>query len=100
MSRDIGDKKDFAKVSLIRLFGYDNASHRELNCLQAKFGSATENWMNFQPTFDAKDTFKTSAASEMLPFEERTEPFKLKTNSLTANEKALEEYSLGKMALV
>ena len=28
----------------------------------------------------------------MLPFAARKEPFQLKTNSLTANEKAVEEY--------
>jgi plasmid maintenance system antidote protein VapI len=60
--------------------------------VQAKFGEATQNWMNFQPTFEAKETFKTSARETMLPFEQRSEPFKLKTNSLTANEKAVEEY--------
>lgn len=57
--------------------------------MQQKFGDFTQNWLNFQPAFEAKETFKTTKGEGFKEFEERKEPFKLKDNALTADQKAL-----------
>ena len=71
IGRDYGNKADFKKES---------------------FGAATQNWMNFQPSFKTDDTFKTTAQCSFSGMEERKEPFALRQTGLTADQAKLEEY--------
>ena len=48
--------------------------------------------MNFQPTFAAEETFKTTCGTSYTGMEERKEPFSLRQTQLTGNQAALEEY--------
>ena len=48
--------------------------------------------MNFQTTFKADETFKTTAQLSFKPMADRSEPFKLKDTALTADADALKEY--------
>ena len=65
-----------------------------MSCMrdQEAFGSATDNWMNFQPAFKTDETFKTTNGTSFCGMGDRGEPFKLKQTSLTANDQALEDY--------
>ena len=60
--------------------------------MQVKFGNATENWMNFQPTFKPEETFKTTTGTSFNGMDERKDPFTLKKTGLTKDEQALKEY--------
>lgn len=71
ISRDVGNNANYGKE---------------------KFGSATQNWMNFQQTVKPDDTFQTTTANSFKEFNNRSEPFALKNNALTKNEQALAEY--------
>jgi plasmid maintenance system antidote protein VapI len=57
--------------------------------VQEPFDKATENWMNFQKTFQPQETFKTTAQQDIPEMEDRTEKFKLRQNNLTKNEQAI-----------
>ena len=48
--------------------------------------------MNFQPTFQTNETFKTTSATSFAQMGDRKDPFKLKDTGLTKDQKALEEY--------
>ena len=48
--------------------------------------------MNFQPTFETKETFKTTQGTSFNDMGERKNPFELKKTGLTKNEEALKEY--------
>ena len=48
--------------------------------------------MNFQPTFAADQTFKSTNMQEIPKLEERSDKFHLKQNNLTKNEQAMKEY--------
>ena len=48
--------------------------------------------MNFQPQFEAQETFKTTAQLSFNQPGDRSDPFKLRQNNLTGNQAALEEY--------
>lgn len=49
------------------------------------FGGATQNWMNFQTTYTADETFKTTSATSFSDIGGRKDPFALKQTSLTAD---------------
>ena len=71
ISRDLGNKPNYQKEA---------------------YGNATQNWMNFQPSFQTDETFKTTSATSFCNMDDRQSPFALKQTSLTANQAALEEY--------
>jgi len=48
ISKEVGNKKDYAKEP---------------------FDNATQNWMNFQKTFQPQDTFKTTAMQDIPEME-------------------------------
>jgi hypothetical protein len=48
--------------------------------------------MNFQKTFTPEETFKTTTGVSIKPFDQRTEPFKLKETALTSDPDKLKEY--------
>ena len=48
--------------------------------------------MNFQPSFKAEETFKTTTATSYNDMGDRKDPFKLKDTGLTKDKQALEEY--------
>ena len=48
--------------------------------------------MNFQKTFEPKETFKTTCQQDIPDFNNRNDKFKLRQTALTANEQALKEY--------
>ena len=60
--------------------------------MQKKFGSANENWLNFQPSFEAKETFKTTTGTSFNELGDRKDPFKLKETGLTKDQQALKDY--------
>ena len=53
ISRDVGNVKNYEKVSSSPLANIIE---------QARFGDATENWMNFQPQFETKETLHLFAS--------------------------------------
>ena len=57
-----------------------------------KFYTSTENWMNFQPAFKPKETYKTTFGCDYEQPANQKGKFQLKDTSLTADKKALEEY--------
>ena len=69
ISRDVGNVKNYEKVS---------SSSLANSIEQARFGDATENWMNFQPQFETKETFKTTTGTSFTQLGDRQDPFKLK----------------------
>ena len=83
ISRDVGNVKNYEKVS---------SSSSVNSIVQARFGDATENWMNFQPQFETKETFKTTTGTSFTQLGDRKDPFKLKETGLTKDQQALEEY--------
>ena len=95
MSRDYGNEKGYEKVSVTFTFAIllkIIAITWSTNRFQSKFGDATQNWLNFQTTFKPEETFKTSTGEGIKPFADRTEPFKLKDNALTADPAAVDAY--------
>ena len=48
--------------------------------------------MNFQPGFQAEETFKTTAATSYCGIGDRQAPFALRQTQLTGDQAALEEY--------
>ena len=48
--------------------------------------------MNFQPTFKAEETYKTTSATSFNDMGSRKDPFTLKATGLTKDQAALEEY--------
>ena len=50
---------------------------------QQKYGDFTQDWMKFQPAFEAKETFKTTKQTSFADMGDRKDPFTLKATGLT-----------------
>ena len=59
---------------------------------QENYGSATQNWLNFQTSVKPDDTYQTTMRNSFKPLEDRKEQFQISQNALTRNPDALEEY--------